>query len=449
MSPAAVGKRDELLLIFFRCFARSLLVDDSMLLYSFEDVDCWQRMKISYPQREYNSSKKNDDYRQSNPVEHLEKRPFNRCKFVVCVSLIAVALWLIVHITVNQQDPTCFREECVSFIVSSSSSHQSAHLDCSVIVSSISVTPTVGRWSVDICVLNFVHGKRSNSAIVLGNTNTFVGEFVHRSITSTNKHTVLSCFFRSKLVVHKQRRNRPCSLLLEASVGSTRQYSTTRADIRLSRRTIESWRLSRSTKTTDRGSSNWIVSRDIASSLFSLKKHVEAEKIDELLDTLIEFADFNKDQRVELFNDSVSHRCFFSFHRRMKISLSEARSLWSLVQIEEFVYSFVFKDRSSTPKIRSTCGNVFTVERAHSNELPFDDNRGEHFSLSIYDLSNFDRRFQFWSLTDRIGFNEFAFRSVLSSSSIRHWPSMRSTLVSTFVNRFIDRSASTRILKPK
>jgi len=58
------------------------------------------------------------------------------------------------------------------------------------------------------------------------------------------------------------------------------------------------------------------------------------------------------------------------------MSLSEARSIWSLVQIDEFVYSMLLSDKVYTPKILGTCGHIFALEKVINQDLPFDDKQG-------------------------------------------------------------------------
>ena len=64
------------------------------------------------------------------------------------------------------------------------------------------------------------------------------------------------------------------------------------------------------------------------------------------------------------------------------MSISEARSLWSLVQIEEFLYTMLLSDKVYTPKIVGTCGHIFALEKVINPNLPFNDKKGFiHFFL--------------------------------------------------------------------
>jgi len=58
------------------------------------------------------------------------------------------------------------------------------------------------------------------------------------------------------------------------------------------------------------------------------------------------------------------------------MSLSEARSIWSLVQIDEFVYTILLSDKVYTPKILGTCGHLFALEKIINPDLPFNDEQG-------------------------------------------------------------------------
>ena len=60
----------------------------------------------------------------------------------------------------------------------------------------------------------------------------------------------------------------------------------------------------------------------------------------------------------------------------LQLSLSEARSLWSLVQIDEFLYTMFLIDKFYTPKIVGTCGHIFALEKVQHRNLPFDGKRG-------------------------------------------------------------------------
>jgi hypothetical protein len=66
------------------------------------------------------------------------------------------------------------------------------------------------------------------------------------------------------------------------------------------------------------------------------------------------------------------------------MSLSEARSIWSLVQIDEFVYSMLLSDKVYTPKILGTCGHIFALEKVINQNLPFDDKQGCILLLFIF-----------------------------------------------------------------
>jgi hypothetical protein len=58
------------------------------------------------------------------------------------------------------------------------------------------------------------------------------------------------------------------------------------------------------------------------------------------------------------------------------MSLSEARSIWSLVQIDEFIYTILLSDKVYTPKILGTCGHIFALEKVLNQDLPFNDRHG-------------------------------------------------------------------------
>lgn len=59
------------------------------------------------------------------------------------------------------------------------------------------------------------------------------------------------------------------------------------------------------------------------------------------------------------------------------MSLSEARSIWSLVQIDEFVYSMLLANRGYVPKVHGSCGHIFALDRIQNQGLPFNEKRGK------------------------------------------------------------------------
>jgi hypothetical protein len=71
------------------------------------------------------------------------------------------------------------------------------------------------------------------------------------------------------------------------------------------------------------------------------------------------------------------------------MSLAEARSLWSLVQIDEFIYSMLLSDKVYTPKILGTCGHLFALEKVIHPHLPFDDKQGIIFHFSLHKINKF------------------------------------------------------------
>lgn len=50
--------------------------------------------------------------------------------------------------------------------------------------------------------------------------------------------------------------------------------------------------------------------------------------------------------------------------------------MWSLIENEEFVYQYYFNEKSYSPKILSSCGNLFSLEKVSSSSLPFDQHFG-------------------------------------------------------------------------
>lgn len=46
-----------------------------------------------------------------------------------------------------------------------------------------------------------------------------------------------------------------------------------------------------------------------------------------------------------------------------QISLSEARSAWALIQLNEFLLAVVLQDREHTPKLLGFCGDLYVVEK--------------------------------------------------------------------------------------
>ncbi|XP_013416198.1 protein FAM69B [Lingula anatina] len=57
-----------------------------------------------------------------------------------------------------------------------------------------------------------------------------------------------------------------------------------------------------------------------------------------------------------------------------KVSLAEAKSIWSLLQNSDFFISFIFQNTEFVPKIQKFCGNIFAVEEVPHTYLYDKDN---------------------------------------------------------------------------
>lgn len=45
------------------------------------------------------------------------------------------------------------------------------------------------------------------------------------------------------------------------------------------------------------------------------------------------------------------------------ISLPEARSMWALLQLNEFLLAIVLQDREHTPRLLGFCGDMYVMEK--------------------------------------------------------------------------------------
>ncbi|CAF1333497.1 unnamed protein product, partial [Didymodactylos carnosus] len=84
-------------------------------------------------------------------------------------------------------------------------------------------------------------------------------------------------------------------------------------------------------------------------------KHTALNNIDKITKHILDFADFNRDG---------------------KLTIAEARSIWSLVQIDEFLYSKILGDKDYLPKITGSCGNLYSLEKIQQTRLPLTEDGG-------------------------------------------------------------------------
>ncbi|KAL4219398.1 Family with sequence similarity 69 member C [Mactra antiquata] len=83
---------------------------------------------------------------------------------------------------------------------------------------------------------------------------------------------------------------------------------------------------------------------------------------------------------------------FADFNRNNELTYAEARSMWELLQIQEFQILFIFQDNTVFPQLNSTCGSMFGYETAYQQIL-YNKNQ------STYLESIFPNSYQ-WSLPD-------------------------------------------------
>ncbi|CAF3265025.1 unnamed protein product [Rotaria socialis] len=251
---------------------------------------------ISYPLREYISSKKNDDYRQSfsssnysstKTKNYSENTYTNRfLYFVIFVILLLIICFIYSYYSFI--DPTCFNRECSDFVCK-------AYSDGLI----------GGQLCPDLC---------TTKSILLENCLGEHKQLRSRLFDDIEGNQVIRCYLKYPL-------SKPSP----------------------SRDLKEYFNYPEDESTLDRF-------------YISLEKHIQKTiKLDNphfLIQDLLKFADFNKDD---------------------KISLSEARSLWSLIQIDEFVYTILLSDKAYAPKIRGTCGHIFALDKVINQNLPFDE----------------------------------------------------------------------------
>ncbi|UJR24051.1 hypothetical protein I4U23_027019 [Adineta vaga] len=246
---------------------------------------------ISYPLREYISSKKDDDYHRSYSTIRRKTSPEESSSYRFIYIIIFIILLVILSIFYSFYtyiDPTCFNQECTDFVCQAYSEGLIG-----------------GHLCPDLC---------TTKKIQLQNC---LGEHKHfrsRLFEDNDNHQVIRCYLR-----HPLSKSKPS--------GDVKEYFKFPSDDS---------------------------TLDVLYNALQehIQKTITLENSDVLLEELMKFADFNKDG---------------------KISLSEARSIWSLVQIDEFIYTLLLSDKFYIPKIHGTCGHIFAVEQVLNGKLPFND----------------------------------------------------------------------------
>ncbi|CAF1323581.1 unnamed protein product [Adineta ricciae] len=246
---------------------------------------------MSYPLREYISSKKDDDYHRSYSSNvrktYPEESSSNRFLYLIVLIVLLIVL-SIFYSYYTYMDPTCFNEECTSFV---------CHAYSEGLVG--------GHLCPELC---------TTKTIQLQNCLGAHKHFRSRLFEDNDEHQVIRCYLR-----HPLSKSNPSGDVKE-------HFDFPQDDATL----------------------------DVLYN--ALQQHVQQtitlENPEAFVEQLMTLADFNKDG---------------------KISLSEARSIWSLVQIDEFIYTLLLSDKFYTPKIVGTCGHIFAVEKVLNAKLPFDD----------------------------------------------------------------------------
>ncbi|CAF0893153.1 unnamed protein product [Rotaria sordida] len=254
---------------------------------------------ISYPLREYISSKKDDDYHQSSSSSsslnysstktknNLNNNYSNR---FICfiLSLILLFIFSTLYSYYSYIDPTCFNNECTDFVCKAYSEGLIG-----------------GQLCPDLC---------TTKTIQLENCLGEHKQFESRLFDNNEGNQVIRCYLK-----HPLSKTNPSGDLKKHFYFPEDESTLEKLYIALQQH---------------------------------IQKTIQLDNPDILIEDLLKFADFNKDD---------------------KISLSEARSLWSLVQIDEFFYTILLSDKVYTPKIRGTCGHIFAIEKVIYHNLPFDD----------------------------------------------------------------------------
>ncbi|CAF1169991.1 unnamed protein product [Adineta steineri] len=254
---------------------------------------------ISYPLREYISSKKDDDYhRPSSSAKkntYTEKTNSNRLIYFV-IFLILLLIFSVCYSYYSYIDPTCFNKECTDFV---------CHAYAQGLIG--------GHLCPDLCTARTLQLQNC------------LGEHKHfrsRLFDDNEGQQVIRCYLR-----HPLSKSNP-----SGDVKNHFNFPNDESTLDVLYNGLQQ----------------------------HIQKIIALDNPEILIDALMSFADFNKDG---------------------KISLSEARSIWSLVQIDEFIYTILLSDKAYTPKIVGTCGHIFALEKVVNPDLPFDDKK-ELFSSS-------------------------------------------------------------------
>ncbi|CAF3687678.1 unnamed protein product [Rotaria sp. Silwood1] len=259
---------------------------------------------ISYPLREYISSKKDDDYHQTVSSLNYSSTKINNysennyCNRFIYFVIFAILLFIfsILYSYYSYIDPTCFNKECTDFVCKAYSEGFIG-----------------GQLCPDLC---------TTKSVQLQNCLGEHKQFESRLFDDDEGNQVIRCYLK-----HPLSKSNP--------TGDLKQHFNFPED----ESTLETLYIA--------------LERHI-------QKTIKLDNPDNLIEDLIKFADFNKDN---------------------KISLTEARSLWSLVQIDEFLYTILLSDKIYIPKIRGTCGHIYAIEKVIYPHLPFD-NKQELFLSS-------------------------------------------------------------------